>query len=440
MNSLQAHLSSIAADLTALLATPSAFSGMFSRMSPTVPPPTNIQPRSEETVRRPPSLMPPSPPPLRQEVIIRLMEDYRATLSNIGISAEAIQHILDLFQQDPSSNSNFLEDPTTGHVHREAALCFLRNTDLLPKEHEPDQDFFRRLTSANPARAPLIPLARLFRKTYFDPRTLSDPQDPQNPAYKIPGFTLIRFLGSGTQSVVFLAMDRNRNKTVVIKIGTETGFPFSGLTNEYRFQADPRLQHVAQALALGITRGRFPYMVLEYYPQGNLNIVRAHNHMSFEERVSLARNIILAVAEIHDYDIVHSDLKPGNILLDNQNAVYITDFGIACTTRDPFIMSSRSGTDGFKAPEYMTWGEPPRVHPTKDIYALGMLLLMLLRPGSSSKPSSHTEAMSILTRCGFNPKTTTFLERCLERDTGKRFQNGSECLNAFNLLPITHSA
>ncbi|XP_047956544.1 LRR receptor-like serine/threonine-protein kinase EFR [Salvia hispanica] len=132
----------------------------------------------------------------------------------------------------------------------------------------------------------------------------------------------------------------------------------------------------------------FKALVLEYMPNGNLEKwLYSHNHfLNFIERL----NIMIDVASALDYlhggystPIVHSDLKPSNVLLDEDMVVHVSDFGIAklLCGGDSVVLTNTLGTLGYIVTEY---GSEGLVSTSCDVYSYGVMLMEVF---TRKKPS-----------------------------------------------------
>ena len=103
------------------------------------------------------------------------------------------------------------------------------------------------------------------------------------------------------------------------------------------------------------------------------------------EAAELTKKIAQAIAYAHSHGVIHRDLKPGNVLLDEQNEPRVTDFGLAkhaLTADHPGVKSLTVtgqilGTPSYMPPEQAA-GDPLKIGPAADIYSLGAILFCLL--------------------------------------------------------------
>lgn len=203
----------------------------------------------------------------------------------------------------------------------------------------------------------------------------------------VPGYEIQRFLGSGAYGEVWVASQAGTGRQVAIKFYTHHGeLDWANLSREVEklsFLSNDR--YVVQVLAVGRDANP-PYYVMEYVENGSLDdYLQRHGPMSVRESAEMFREIATGLSHAHGKGILHCDLKPANILLDQDNRPRLADFGQArlSTEQKPAL-----GTLFYMAPEQADLNASPDVR--WDVYALGALLHTLL----TGQPPHRTEAVA----------------------------------------------
>jgi serine/threonine protein kinase len=189
---------------------------------------------------------------------------------------------------------------------------------------------------------------------------------------KIGPYRVLEKIGEGGMGVVYLASDAG-NRPVAVKVlgPAVAGDPDARLrlAREVETMRRVRSRHVAQVLDADVT-GPSPYIVTRYVPGPSLDqAVRQSGPVRGQALLQLAGGLAEALAAIHAAGVVHRDLKPGNVLLDDGQPVVI-DFGIAHLpdttrlTKTGLVM----GTPGYLAPEVIE-GRP--ASGATDVHAWG---------------------------------------------------------------------
>lgn len=184
-------------------------------------------------------------------------------------------------------------------------------------------------------------------------------------------------LGSGGVSEVFRAKDRFTNRDVALKILhphlTEFADRLEREVETTRAVDHPR---IARYYELCRTPERV-YLSLEYLPGGDLRQhIIERGAMPVGEVVRIGIEVLDGLAAAHSAGIIHCDIKPHNVLLDDEGHVRLTDFGLARTSAGGSLSQrSRAGTPDYVAPEISTGGY---FDARSDLYSFGVMLFEML--------------------------------------------------------------
>lgn len=210
---------------------------------------------------------------------------------------------------------------------------------------------------------------------------------------RIGAYKIERELGRGGMGAVYLAVraDSMFQKRVAIKIvkrGMDTDFILRRFRRERQILATLNHPNVASLLDGGSTSDGLPYFVMEYVEGKPINRYCDERKLSIAERLKLVQQVCAAVSYAHQKQIVHRDIKPGNILVtpsadDKAGTVKLLDFGIAkllgadlaSDTVGETATAVRLMTPEYASPEQVR-GLP--VTPASDVYSLGVLMYELL--------------------------------------------------------------
>lgn len=252
-------------------------------------------------------------------------------------------------------------------------------------------------------------------------------------------YEIVRLLGQGGMGAVFLARDRALERAVAIKVlvpGDEGADALERFRREARTAA--RLQHpgIVPLHAFGEHDG-LRYFAMGYVRGESLGArLQREGTMDPEAVRAILSQVADALDHAHRLGIVHRDIKPDNILLDDETGrAHLTDFGIA---RAESVASQRTaltqvgiavGTPQFMSPEQAT-GERD-VDGRSDLYSLGVMAYLLL---SGRLPFTGTSARELLMQhvtqaprplAEVAPQVPDDLAavvmRCLEKDPQRRF-------------------
>jgi tRNA A-37 threonylcarbamoyl transferase component Bud32 len=236
-------------------------------------------------------------------------------------------------------------------------------------------------------------------------------------------------IGAGGMSTVYRALDETLQRRVAIKLLNREVSSDSDQLERFRREARAVAQlshpHVVGVIDAGEDEGR-PYIVLEYIEGETLKErIRRCGRLPIPEAVAYAIEIARALGAAHARHIVHRDVKPQNVLIDEEGSAKVTDFGIARTLEEEGLTADGRvlGTTDYVSPE-QALGHP--VTGQSDLYSLGIVLYEMLTGDVPFKGDNQVavamkhvrEALPDVQRA--RPEISAALAAVLDRSTAKR--------------------
>lgn len=258
-------------------------------------------------------------------------------------------------------------------------------------------------------------------------------------------YQILRELGRGGMGVVYKALDPNLERHVAIKCLNEElsrdELVVARFLREARNVAALTHPNCVRLYVVDEHEG-MPYFVMEYVDGQSLaEYIARHGRCAPDMALRIVRQCAEALAAADAKNIVHRDVKPGNVMLDSSGRALLADFGIACvqygsnTGGSPTIM----GTPGYMPPELIERGTSDR---RGDIFALGavyyeMLTGQRLVPGNelgSARSEMRQPGFPDLAaiEAEFGSETAALLGRMLAPEPEARFSDYAELLQALD--------
>ena len=262
---------------------------------------------------------------------------------------------------------------------------------------------------------------------------------------KIGQFDLVDRIGMGAFGTVWKARDTVLDRTVAVKIprkGQLSPEESEKFIREARSAAQLRHPNIVSVHEVGKERDSL-YIVSDFVHGVPLSDRLDEGPLSHRESVELATKIALALSHAHEAGVIHRDLKPHNIMIDDAGEPHLTDFGLAKREAGEITMTLDGvilGTPAYMSPEQAK-GEGHAADRRSDIYALGVVLYQML---TGELPFRGSKQMLIHKVINEEPTSLRRLDptiprdleticlKCMEKDPGKRFANAQEIVDELN--------
>ena len=198
---------------------------------------------------------------------------------------------------------------------------------------------------------------------------------------KIGRYEVKSELGRGGMATVFLAYDPQFKRDVAIKILPKEFLHDREFRSRFEREATTiaTLEHpaIVPVYDFGEDNGQ-PYLVMRYIGGGPLTKRIEHGPMPLDEVVQIIERIAPGLDYAHSRGVIHRDLKPDNILFDQQGLPYLVDFGIAKLAETSATLTGNAivGTPAYMSPEQGR-GDPD-IDGRSDIYSLGVIVYEML--------------------------------------------------------------
>jgi hypothetical protein len=251
-------------------------------------------------------------------------------------------------------------------------------------------------------------------------------------------FSGIEYIGQGGMGVVYKAYQKNFDRWIALKFISPSHL--SSSTDLERFRAEAqnmaRLRHpnIVTVHETG-EYGERPYFIMELIDGKSLN-ERAKDFIDHpRDAAALMETVALAVHHAHQRRVLHNDLKPANILLDEEGQPHVTDFGLARrfgADVSPSATSAIEGTASFMSPEQ---AEGKEITTASDVYGLGAIFYTLLTGTPPFRGETVQETLQLVRNeipkslRPLNPKVDSTLEaiclKSLNKDKSQRYVSAS---------------
>ena len=270
-----------------------------------------------------------------------------------------------------------------------------------------------------------------------------------------------RVLGEGGMGMVVAALHLELHELVALKLlhpgTTENAELVARMLREARAAVKLRSEHVARVTDVGRLQDGSPYIVMEYLQGSDLAaVIQQRGALEVQAAVDYVIQTCDAMAEAHSLGIVHRDLKPGNLFLTRDGSglpmVKVLDFGISKIRVSSFTggltqENALMGSPYYMSPEQMQSARS--VDHRADIWSLGVILYELVvgRPPFAGQTMAEL-VLEVAThpcpsvrdqRANLPERLDQIVQRCLQKDPTRRYQNVGELVADLAALAPPHA-
>lgn len=244
-----------------------------------------------------------------------------------------------------------------------------------------------------------------------------------------PDLDVIALIGCGGMGAVYLARQKQLERTVALKIlpPHRAADPTFAERFAREARALAKLDHVNIIRVFDAGQAdAFLFIVMEYVDGASLRDLLLGGRLSPSDAMRLVPQICDAIQYAHDHGVIHRDIKPENILIDQQGRVKVADFGLAklSHSKEPSTFTLTDAGDRMGTPRYMApeqFAASAQVDHRVDIYSLGVMFYEMLTgelPMVDYKPpSAKTEV---------DPRLDRVVERSIKSSPDERYQKAAE--------------
>ena len=253
---------------------------------------------------------------------------------------------------------------------------------------------------------------------------------------RIPGIKVLRLIGEGGMSRVYLASREKDDEPLVVKIlrseVTQDKRSLARFIEEYNLVERVSSRHVARIYGHGVSESH-AYLVMEFFDGGDLMKRLAGKALPPDQALKIFRELMYALSDIHEQGVLHRDLKPQNLMFRSDGSLAIVDFGIA---KHVDAINRTSHGEVLGTPRYMS---PEQVRGTAldartDIYSAGVLLYQMLTGAHLFEGDTAVEVA--LHHLNTPPPPLPehlanyqrLLDKLLQKDRDARYRNADEVL------------
>lgn len=258
---------------------------------------------------------------------------------------------------------------------------------------------------------------------------------------KIDSYRIVKHIARGGMADVYLAEDIVLKRNTALKILLDTLALDAQFVQRFRREAQivAQLSHpnIVQVFSVGVLPQGAPYIAMQFIDGGSLRdklrqLASRGKLLTTEQTLNIVRQVALALGVAHKANVVHRDMKPGNVLVRPDGTPVLVDLGIAIVGGGPKLTQTGSliGTPNYMSPEQVR-GKP--LDGRSDLYSLGIILYEML---AGLRPFEADESIAVLHqqvyeepvplhhyRPDLSQVTLDIVKTCLQKEPDHRYQD-----------------
>jgi serine/threonine protein kinase/Tfp pilus assembly protein PilF len=266
---------------------------------------------------------------------------------------------------------------------------------------------------------------------------------------RVSHYTIISKIGAGGMGEVYLAEDTQLDRQVALKFLpahlSQDEAARARFTREAKAAAKLDHPNIVPVYEVGEFRGR-PFFAMAHIEGKSLRNAIKEGKFSINDAIEFTGQICKGLHKAHESGVVHRDVKPGNIIIDQDNKVRILDFGLATVAGEDKLTRTGStlGTVGYMSPEQI---EGKQVDQRSDLFSVGVILYEMLtgrRPfeGDTDAAVSHSITHSnpepiARYKSGTTGELQSIIDKALSKDPTLRYQHADGMLADLKRLHIS---
>ena len=231
-------------------------------------------------------------------------------------------------------------------------------------------------------------------------------------------YLLGRVLGKGSYGCVYLGFDGELQRPVAVKVPNPARFErhedAGEFLSEARLAASLDHPHIVPVHDVGRTSDGAAYIVSKFIEGVTLGRKLRDGRLSFEECTRILIPVAQALHHAHERRLVHRDVKPGNILIEDRTGnPYVADFGLAVRGEEFPEEGLIAGTPAYMSPEQAR-GEGHRMDGRSDLFALGAIFYLMLTGRKAFSGATMNEILHQVVSA--DPTPPTALDSAVPRE------------------------